>query len=432
MKVFWSWQDDSPGKANRQFIKEALEEAIKAIDGDFEFQDADRPSLDHDTKGVAGAKEIVPTIMTKIAASVVFVADVTPIAETDDGKALPNPNVMVELGWSLNKPGDGRQIYVLNTGGGWSIEGLPFDIRHRRVLTYSLTEADDKKTRDRALKLLTRDLTSAITANLTEHLDEKAQEMPAAGISAKEGEPSIWTGSETGFRHQDSFGNNHWTDVTIPDGPRAYLRVIPTAWKEGPPSVAQIGALGADIAPYARADYGSGDFGATREGYVRYWLSSQRDEPVASKNVSMYFEDTGEFWIIDGDCVVRQQPSNRRIVQLYEVFRGWSTALRRAHRVLDQYGALAARRIEVGFTGFDDVRFPGGWGEASQRPARRDAMRVDEIRRDWSEPAVREAFLVRALGGVFDLFGLDPLKSDAAAKFVRTNDPERPRDPPED
>jgi hypothetical protein len=129
---------------------------------------------------------------------------------------------------------------------------------------------------------------------------------------------------------------------------------------------------------------------------------------------------------------VRQQPSNRRIVQLYEVFRGWSTALRRAHRVLDQYGALAARRIEVGFTGFDDVRFPGGWGEASQRPARRDAMRVDEIRRDWSEPAVREAFLVRALGGVFDLFGLDPLKSDAAAKFVRTNDPERPRDPPED
>lgn len=98
MKVFWSWQDDSPGKVNRRFIKEALEEAVASIEGDYEAEDADRPELDHDTKGVAGAKEIVPTIMAKIAASAVFVADVTPIGKTSKGKALPNPNVMVELG----------------------------------------------------------------------------------------------------------------------------------------------------------------------------------------------------------------------------------------------------------------------------------------------------------------------------------------------
>src|SRR4051794_382769 len=111
MIVFWSWQDDLPGKANRHFIKAALEAAVATLAGEFELEDADRPTLDHDTKGVPGAAEIVPVLMDKIANSAVFVADVTPVAKTADGKALPNANVMIELGWSLNKPGWARQIY---------------------------------------------------------------------------------------------------------------------------------------------------------------------------------------------------------------------------------------------------------------------------------------------------------------------------------
>ncbi len=55
MKVFWSWQDDSPGKTNRHFIKEALEEAVASLEGEFELDDADRPALDHDTKEVPRA-----------------------------------------------------------------------------------------------------------------------------------------------------------------------------------------------------------------------------------------------------------------------------------------------------------------------------------------------------------------------------------------
>ncbi len=62
VKIFWSWQDDSPGKTNRHFIKAALDEAVAAIKGDYEAEDAVRPELDHDTKGVAGAREIVPIL----------------------------------------------------------------------------------------------------------------------------------------------------------------------------------------------------------------------------------------------------------------------------------------------------------------------------------------------------------------------------------
>ena len=96
MKVFWAWQSDiRPGKTSRHFIREALEEAIARIN---EAQDIVEPDegfqsafeLDHDRKGLRGSPDLANAILAKIAASSVFVADVTPIAKgapykSDDG-----------------------------------------------------------------------------------------------------------------------------------------------------------------------------------------------------------------------------------------------------------------------------------------------------------------------------------------------------------
>ncbi|WP_306224940.1 hypothetical protein [Bosea beijingensis] len=424
MKVFWSWQDDSPRKTNRQFIKAALEEAVAAIEGNYVAEDADRPELDHDTKGVAGAKEIVPTLMAKIAASAVFVADVTPIGTTAKGKALPNPNVMVELGWSLHKPGDDRQIYILNTANGWTADQLPFDIRHRRVLTYTLSETADGKASERVKKQLVRDLIGAIQVILREHLDEKAQAAPAVGRAAKADEPSIWDGGESGFKHMDSMGRDYWQEVNIPPGPRAYLRVIPTGWKAKPPSAAAIGRLDIYAAPDAFPGSNVGNFGVTSEGFVRYWVAREPGPPVRAEDVSMYFDATGEFWILHGSAVI-EAGNGRRFLQLAWVFKGWATALRRIQWLLDHFGALPARRVEVGFTGMEDVRFPGGWHISSNPPARRNAWKLERTRRDWSNPAEQEAFLTEAFDEAFALFGLNSLSPAKKLEFVRENDPER-------
>jgi hypothetical protein len=429
MKVFWSWQDDSPGKTNRHFIKGALEAAVATLAGEYEFEDADRPTLDHDTKEVPGAAEIVPVLMDKIANSAVFVADVTPIAQTKDGKALPNANVMIELGWSLNKPGWARQIYVLNTATGFKLSDLPFDIRGRRVLTYALAPTDDGKVKDAAKKRLIAELTDAIRTNLKHHLEEEAARRPIPGLAAKSDEPSLWAGAENGFSHQDSFGRNHWTSVTIPVGPRAYLRVIPSGWKTEPPDVDAIGRLNSSVVPFAPTHQSGGDRGATKEGYVQYWISSGSEEPRKSEDLTMYFEDTGEFWMITGSPIVTYSGTTKRAVDLAAMFQGWASAIRRIHWILDHFGALRARRVEVGFTGFDDVRFPGGWYEASLPPARRPELRFDRTLRDWS-PEDQEAFLIEALGKVFRLFGISPRPRADAAAFVANNDHERGRPSP--
>lgn len=73
-------------------------------------------------------------------------ADVTIIRRTagkkaQDRKALPNPNVLVELGYALKALGDERLVLIANTSFG-RIEDLPFDLLGRRTIPYNLTEKD--------------------------------------------------------------------------------------------------------------------------------------------------------------------------------------------------------------------------------------------------------------------------------------------------
>jgi len=130
--VFWSWQDDLPASINRQFLRNSLEVAVDRVSDLLDVEDAPGINLDHDTRSTPGMADI-KTIFEKITDCTVMVADVTPTATTESGKALPNPNVMVELGFALKALGFGRIIAVLNTAGGTSVEDLPFDIRHRSL-----------------------------------------------------------------------------------------------------------------------------------------------------------------------------------------------------------------------------------------------------------------------------------------------------------
>lgn len=142
--VFYSWQSDSPPKANRNFIQTALKRAIEAVKAKESI--TVEPVSDSDTRNVAGAPKISDTIFSKVDASSVFVADVTIIRRTvgktaRERKALPNPNVLVELGYALKALGDERLVLVANTSFG-HIEDLPFDLLGRRTIPYTLSMKD--------------------------------------------------------------------------------------------------------------------------------------------------------------------------------------------------------------------------------------------------------------------------------------------------
>jgi len=140
-RVFYSWQSDSPGNTNRNFISTALEIAIDEVKNDDSI--VVEPVVDRDTLGVAGSPDISESIFSKIDESSVFVCDVS-IIEPAASKMTPNPNVLVELGYAIKVLSWNRIIMIMNTQYGKPTT-LPFDLRSKRVLTYTISSDEAEK-----------------------------------------------------------------------------------------------------------------------------------------------------------------------------------------------------------------------------------------------------------------------------------------------
>lgn len=122
--VFFSWQSDE--KQNKTIIRRSIMTACKAIEKNNGYSFV----YDESTRDVPGSPDIPSTVFEKIRNCDIFVADITPIAQRD-GKAIPNPNVLVELGYALQCHGNERIITVLSKGD-YKDYQLPFDINHFR------------------------------------------------------------------------------------------------------------------------------------------------------------------------------------------------------------------------------------------------------------------------------------------------------------
>lgn len=421
-KIFWSWQSDFSPSTCRTFVRAALVEAIEHINKEMDVGDADRPEVDHDTKGERGMVDIASTILTKIANAAVFVADLTPIAQSVAGKWLPNPNVMIELGWAMQKPGWERVIGVLNTASGADIEDLPFDIRQRRVITYVLADGADDATKKSVKRKLVKELKGALEVNLADRAEQIAADTAIVGTLANPQNPSIWASAKETFTHNDAFNRPGRTEVQLPDVPRAYMRIIPAGWKTHPPSVADIAHLPDRMridAPHDGA--ASGDYGATEEGFVRYWLTGGYGQPPSSSNVTMFFEDTGEFWMLHGSVIVPTK--NYALLKDHIMLGQWSQMLRRAMLVMDRNGALGARRVEAGLNDILDVRWHAEW-EMDRIQSRRSDVRTVRQSRDWSSSA-QITFLTDAYNRVRGLFALPRISEAQVSEILAHFDPER-------
>jgi hypothetical protein len=236
--VFYSWQSDTPSKANRNFIEDALNEALKQLHSDAELEVALRDTeieLDKDTKGVPGSPPIVETILRKIEECTVFVADVTFVAESLAGlpnktgkpRLVPNPNVLIEYGYALRCHKHTGVVAVMNTAYGVpTAETLPFDLRHLRwPMTYHVSSESNSEERKSELKKLVAALIDALRLVLVQHQPSKDPQPSFV--------PQKSTTSAALFHEKidDLLPQDRWApvpgSVILPEGAKMYLRVYP-------------------------------------------------------------------------------------------------------------------------------------------------------------------------------------------------------------
>ena len=179
IKVFYSWHSDLPNSTNRGFIEDCLRRAareVKTSPGQASIPIEFSTVIDRDVQDRLGASDIAATIFEKIAAADIFVADVTLIGVVqahvrpldrlrqlfglfDKVRPTSNPNVLSEAGYAAGKLGWDRVICVCNEYFG-RVEDLPFDIRGRLTIAYSLAPGQPKA---EVRKVLTPKLTAMLT-----------------------------------------------------------------------------------------------------------------------------------------------------------------------------------------------------------------------------------------------------------------------------
>lgn len=399
MKVFWSWQSDRPSKATRAFIQSALESALAEVASDLDLSPAERPELDHDTKGEAGLVEIVKTIFEKIEGATAFVADVTPIAITGQGKQIPNPNVMIELGHAMKALGHESIILIANTVYGGRPEDLPFDLRHRRgAITYHLRPTDDEDAYTQAKERLVADLTSALSTNLKTALSLRDCNIGFERHPASENDPSTWLAPGELIEHGDFFGGAGDHVLSVHGTTRSYFRITPSGWINGKPTRREVRGAPESVRLLTFGSWLSGDGGANRLGTISvgFW----QGKSGVAHTATQWFEKTGEVWGFDGGAVGSE--AGRAYLGHGRILKDWSTMLIRTLAFYQHFGAKGPYNIEVGVGGLDGVYWPDRSISERTRSLESNASHI-RTSRDWS-PEAQITFLTAAYNQLCNAF----------------------------
>lgn len=398
MKIFWSWQSDRESKLHHYFVRDALKDACRLIAIAPDYAEAVRPEVDYDTKNVAGTPDITTTILDKIAAANVFVADVTPIAVTDPAilqpnttpakraqpKHIQNPNVMSELGYAERALTQSRIILVANAAHYPGPVALPFDWRHRSgAKTFNLpdgvTDAEIKAERKRFAEVL-RTCIKPILALQQPNLPLP----PITWQPASDTSLALWKGADQGLEYQNASLGMPKQRVDLRPAPRIYARVAPTYW-QAPSRVEleqRIGDVGLNIRGL------DGDWGLNSAGALSVWgRVSPSTNQMNVFNVTQWFQDNGELWAVNSRSFSEEAG---RVTFSYQVpFTGLDAFLRKAVVATRAMGGGGPVGIRLGVSGIEDTYWPAAFGSGVSQ-ALQDSVVVSDTSEQWTDKERRE------------------------------------------
>lgn len=414
MRVFWSWQSDTHQPSGRHFVRAALEAAAVQLADHPDLEDAERPTIDSDTSNVPGSPPIAETILRKIRECAVFVADVTPVGQTAGGKKLVNPNVMIELGYALAQLGSERIVLVMNQAEGASLKALPFDLRHwRGPITYSLTRTADGEQRDAIRQGLTDDLVTRLAPSLAYAASGRLAPDPAEGVPADATDQSIWEGARPAVRVRAT----HLGEAQLPvtDGPRAYVRIIPSASFEASRADMSTSHNG-NLPLYPPGDYRDLWNGTSEAGAVAWnW-----DPGTQTLNaLTQWFQETGEIWAIWPNAFVDWQ-GRVTFTDAY-VARTLEQFLQRHFSTLSRFSAALPWRVVVGVRGLSGTHLAGRRYERSGYSGLAAEARFEQMVSEPTDGAIR-AIAFGFLRRVYDAYGARNLDAGGYERVLLERD----------
>lgn len=409
MKVFWSWQSDRPSKVNRTFLKRVIVDAIERAAKDMGLDE--RPEIDHDVQGEAGLVSIPETILRKIDEAAVFIADITPIAVSEDGKQVANPNVLIELGYAKKALGPERIILVWNAAwGGCTPEELPFDLRHRRApFTYSLGPNASKEDFAKERGHLVSGLAGAIAASLEKVPEHKAPSVERT--AARPDDPSVWfpKGATLNVNAGTSYGAD---EVSFPEGRRAYIRIVPQRWGPSP----LLGSRDNHRDLFPLGDTMGLSWGRTKGGVICYSVQNRTENKVHARTATQWFQKSGEIWGFDSKPAYEMDEQREGIATHY-LLQCWQRFMRHHSRTFATYEATGPYDIELGVTGVEGLYWPKEVFNLGYHPAVEDELVTRAKVENLDSAAIREV-MIQVGTAMRYAFGFEPYSDGELTKIL--------------
>lgn len=394
VSIFWSWQSDLPARETRDLARDALDAAIKELAA--EIEEAARPTLTSDTKGVAGTPDIVATIFAKIEASAVFVADLTPVGNSIAGKPLANPNVMIELGYAKRALGPERIVLLWNTAcPGTTPDALPFDLRGRRApIGFNAPNGIERKNLTLVRQTLTKTLVEALRASIATVLTvEPAVRLrdPSATTQALWFDPS----EELTINEDGESGRK----AVLP-GPYAYVRLLPSSWR-GSTSLGNehLGILGHTMG-YS--------WGMTRGGFITYTGSIRASGDSPLRNFTMQFRETGEIWGVDASMYNNE---GEKYLYAFDLLRAWDRFIERHISRLSSEGSRFPITGVIGVAPIEGLVWPSNAWQG-RGPVALEENFEHPFSLSSASPADRRTILRAAWDALRCTFGISPATED--------------------
>jgi len=166
INIFYSWQSDLPNIKNRSLIENGIKKATQLLLSDCpkvtEFK------IESDSRNELGTPDLAITIFNKIDLCDIFIADISIINQESSKRLVPNPNVLLELGYAAKTIGWSNIICLYNREFA-NVEALPFDIRSRKPIVYDTSE-DVEQSKQKLVALLKSSISDIVNNRI---LDKK-------------------------------------------------------------------------------------------------------------------------------------------------------------------------------------------------------------------------------------------------------------------
>jgi hypothetical protein len=365
MKVFWSWQFDTPAETGRHFVRNVLGDAIAVLKEPGEVEEPSEREEALRLERVDGASDLAPTIFKKIDQAAVFIADVTLVGERPASavsatgarpKKLINSNVAIEYGFALRALTEARILMVQNAHYGGRDE-LPFDHKEKPIqfrlppdATKAVIDAEHVRLRAVLVDALRPYAGTAVSAGAAVAFEE----FPSTTNIAFYWDPAEALASrESGVLR--AFGRRDEEDAIeyrFNETPAFYLRLIPTVPLPEPleaPTMHDIVGRGR-VDVLTRTAFGSVP-ARNRFGAIAY-------EPFGASTTPTAFTQlfrNGEIWGVTRELVgrIHNQPS----VPMTNVQDIYGRALESFISVAaEEVGVTPPFHIEMGAVGLKGLR----------------------------------------------------------------------------